>query len=734
MINNCSRIEDITTKIEKIMNLREYINIPKCNDKEIWLKDLPNDRDLFDIIKKLHIYYDKHKFTFVIDQSIKIKGIIIDKDVDFSNCIFKDNISFSNSTFKLNVDFSNCIFELPSLFDDISFEGSVIFKGSFFEYAIFKSVTFTNKERCIDFSYSFFYNASFYSLKFKTDVTFEHSTFKYSFLKYFSFHSCVFENKVYFFAIKLVPDKENYQNILLPPLQFIKTEFKNDVYFNEANYIGDVFFSDCIFGQNNIEKSISYIDFTKAKFNQNVKFSSSIFNSKIILKNTNFKDLLYFHKVDFYQPTQFLFTDFREKVFFANTHFFEEVQFLYCNVESSSFIRFECSTFEKCLEISRSNFDYCKLRFWDIQIKGENKINEYINYKNDFGETLIEPSVYSKIRESFRFIKSTFYAENNKIEGLRFYEKEMSVYLEEKRNKKDNSENYSFKKKEVNDCLLLKKCLTNKFINRLFTLLLILLYLPFCMLIILLSPIYITAILIHKITNIETKNTLHFIINFIFLGLYIFTKDLIWYIFFAPHFLYSILYSVPNLKRSISYSIKENNYISLIILFICLVSILVAVYGIPNQNNYILLWEGKVLSFNNNILTFISYISLIIIALLFVIIFKKNEKILLWFNKNSNNFGTNWFIGLNFTTLVALITYVVISLLSSNVILQFDAEGVGNFLKGLVKIINVTEWNDITFLGQELTNWQYILLFIGRIFIGYGYYQTIQAFRKFGKS
>ena len=55
MINNCGRIEDITTKIEKIMNLIEYINTPKCNDKEIWLKDLPNNRDLFDIIKKLHI-------------------------------------------------------------------------------------------------------------------------------------------------------------------------------------------------------------------------------------------------------------------------------------------------------------------------------------------------------------------------------------------------------------------------------------------------------------------------------------------------------------------------------------------------------------------------------------------------------------------------------------------------------------------------------------------------------
>jgi len=41
------------------------------------------------------------------------------------------------------------------------------------------------------------------------------------------------------------------------------------------------------------------------------------------------------------------------------------------------------------------------LRFWDIQIKGEDKIGGNTNYEKDFGKTLIEPSVYSKIRESF---------------------------------------------------------------------------------------------------------------------------------------------------------------------------------------------------------------------------------------------------------------------------------------------------------------------------------------------
>lgn len=111
-----------------------------------------------------------------------------------------------------------------------------------------------------------------------------------------------------------------------------------------------------------------------------------------------------------------------------------------------------------------------------------------------------------------------------------------------------------------------------------------------------------------------------------------------------------------------------------------------------------------------------------------------NDKLLLLANKISNNFGTNWFIGVKFTTLVALITYVVITLFSSNVTLQLDAEGVGNFLKALVDVLNLTDWNDMTILGEKLTNWQYIFLFIGRIFIAYGIYQTVQAFRKYGKS
>ena len=708
-------------EFKKYIKKEEYNS--DINKTEIWIGNFSSDPtiDPIDVICEIIRYFNYKNYNIIVDDYLSynnrgiwdspiiFNNITFNEEVAFMFYSFKDNISFINCTFKEDIIFGNCTFA-----KDISFRNCTFRANTNFWHTTFSSTSVFSESKFEGFDNNFC-QSHFYG-----DIFCENIIVKSN----INFSDSIFEENAY-----------SKGAILRGEANFSEVKFKtNQKEINVLEYINKKQKEEIDFSIVEFETVI----FKNAIFLKNVRFHKSIFKNTANFTNTKFCNLVDFYCAHFYKPQQFHFTDFLDRAIFSSTEFDEEVQFLHCTVDSNSYIRFESATFKKSLDISRSNFND-KANFWNIELE-EGDAFTSPKYQNDFPEeaetesTKNTPTIYKKIRETYRIIKNNFYSQNNKIEGLKFYEKEMSAYLEENRNKKDNSENYSSKKKEVNDSLLLKKCLTNKFINRLFTLLLILLYLPFCMFIILLSPIYITAILIHKITNIDTKNTLYFIINFIFLGLYIFTKDLIWYILFAPQYIYNILYSIPNLKRSISYSIKENNYISLIILSICLVSTLVAVYGIPNQNNYILLWEGKILSFNNNILTFISYISLIIIALLFVIIFKKNEKILLWFNKNSNNFGTNWFIGLNFTTLVALITYVVISLLSSNVILQFDAEGVGNFLKGLVKIINVTEWSDITFLEQELTNWQYIFLFIGRIFVAYGYYQTIQAFRKFGKS
>ena len=47
--------------------------------------------------------------------------------------------------------------------------------------------------------------------------------------------------------------------------------------------------------------------------------------------------------------------------------------------------------------------------------------------------------------------------------------------------------------------------------------------------------------------------------------------------------------------------------------------------------------------------------------------------------------------------------------------------------------VNVTNWDYKPF-GVKKYGFSYIPLFIGRIFIAYGIYQTIQAFRKFSKN
>lgn len=801
------------------MNLKKYINHSKSNDKEIWLHNLPNDETLFDVIDNLRKQYNILRYTFVINQKIRFTEITIDRgidfssctfqeDVDFSDCIFKRSIFFNGATFQHDVNFSNCNFKLRTSFANVSFKGYTNFEGSIFYDVIFERATFNNKknENFVNFSFSSFYKANFNSSKFVTVVSFEHSKFIYFSLNYISFHSTVFENIVYFSFTKLLPNEEKHQIIektLSPPLEFVETEFNNDTFFDKVEYTGDVIFSKCIFGQNNIVgKTISSIHFSNAKFNQKVKFSSSTFNSKVILENTKFKDLLYFHKVDFYQPTQFHFTDFRKKAFFSNTHFFEEVQFLYCEVESSSFIRFESSIFEKCLEISRSNFDYCKLRFWDIQIKGEDKINEYINYEKDFGETLIELSVYSKIRESFRFIKSTFYAENNKIEGLRFYEKEMSVYLEEKR-AEDKKSKQSKDKEELmtlNSNLTTttsnKKGLNNirkEYVNTYnFLSLIELFFLMICIIPLFLIvnpflfilpifyiPIVIctkkcrnmhlkrymfdkTSVLIKKVSLyiaivvricfyrlISFKNKKHslfivaFLIIILVLGVaYITLHKYIWYwltLFLFALWVYLEFYQN---RKNVKNSIKSNNYLFLIMFSIPMIMIFVKLYGINDYKND---WIYKILkylsvSFSTMLTDLGSFIFaltvvFILLAIGFSIFPKIHDKIVLWFNKNSNEFDTNWITGVNFSILVGGITYFMVLLfMNDDIELDTSYSGISNFITSLVDVFNLTKWVNLEIIDIRLEGFPYLLLFIGRIFIGYGYYQTIQAFRKFGKS
>ncbi|GIJ95463.1 hypothetical protein CAPN001_00320 [Capnocytophaga stomatis] len=453
-------------------------------------------------------------------------------------------------------------------------------------------------------------------------------------------------------------------------------EFWNTIFLSEVNFSNSKFLSKVNFcGVDNF----STIDFWGSEFFSEVYFSEGGFitlkqgfSSKIDFQSAVFKNLVKFSGRTFKDAIQFYNVNFENKVIFSNAVFEKEVQFLYCKVTSNTFISFEGATFKKCLDISRSNFHYCNLRFWNIKIEGDENLSQYEKYINDFDYKKVEPSVYAKIRETYRIIKNAFYKEDNRIEGLEFYKKEMDVYREELKNKTKKVPKYKNSK-----------------------------------------------IFYFEITSI--------VVTFLFLSLYLFFQQIKWfYWIFLTNFLFFIISSIKRQKiteKNVVKTFKENKLIYgtfSLILFGTILSFLMMLYYFPNYGKWI------------------AWIIFFIIFSLFVTLFSylNNDKIILYLNKYSNNFGTNWVNGIVFILWVGMISYFLI-LISLHNSLEWDIDNPdawSNTLKHFLEVINVTRWKDIEPFGVELNGLAYLFLFIGRIFIGYGYYQTIQAFRKYGKS
>ena len=793
------------------INLSDYILTDETNANKdcIWLHGLPNDETLFDIINKLREKYKNE--TFIISQDINITNENIDKEVNLSNCIFCKNVIFSDCSFNENSTFSYIknkqgeiianatIFQKEINFSKANFKESVNFSGSIFNLKV-------------DFSETIF------GIKKENNNSYESSS-----------------------EIKFLIENAKFQK----EVDFSKAIFYDAIYFSGTEFCTDI--------EDYAKESIN---FENAQFEKKVRFHHCKFYNTVRFENTSFNKLVDFYCAHFYKPQQFHFTDFLDRAIFSNTEFNEEVQFLHCRVDSNSYIRFESATFKKSLDISRSNFND-KANFWNIELE-EGDAFTSSKYQNDFPkETKTEstkntpeetetestkntPTIYKKIRETYRIIKSNFYSQNNKIEGLKFYEKEMSVYLEEKRAEDKNTKQSKEKNKSLtanskpniitNPNKIKFNNIKKKYLNTynsldlLFAIglsflfivglsflfavdlldlsfllaidlsFLLEIYLSFLLeidlsfLIICFLAIYLFFYFSKEFTHFLSKKTTYIISKFskekinniykciysyirifiricfnrlialknnnfflfivtsltiiFILGImYIVQHKYIWYWFFV--FLIILLFYIISYqnRKIIKSNIKSNNYISLVLLSIPSIIILVIFYGINNYKND---WIYRLLNYlsiqfsiivkDEQIFSFILTIISIFAAILLAIISNKQDKLLLWFNKNSNIFGTDWVVGINFTTLVTLVAYIIILYSSPNLLFLPNLEGVGNFLKGLVDILNLTDWNDITILGEKLTSWQYVFLFIARIFVAYGVYQTIQAFRKFGKS
>lgn len=115
-----------------------------------------------------------------------------------------------------------------------------------------------------------------------------------------------------------------------------------------------------------------------------------------------------------------------------------------------------------------------------------------------------------------------------------------------------------------------------------------------------------------------------------------------------------------------------------------------------------------------------------------------SEYYILKLNEISNDFGRNWFKGVLFTLMISTFFFLLIiitnSFFPSKFPLKFDKN-----LPFLEHTTIISEYLKFTFslgFGNEeiqSNGYLYALYIISRILIGYGIYQTITAFRKFGK-
>jgi hypothetical protein len=107
------------------------------------------------------------------------------------------------------------------------------------------------------------------------------------------------------------------------------------------------------------------------------------------------------------------------------------------------------------------------------------------------------------------------------------------------------------------------------------------------------------------------------------------------------------------------------------------------------------------------------------------------DKFILWLNNISSKHGTDWTRGVAFTFVTGFLFYsLYFPLKFYNYDFEFSCESANRFLSGYLKFLIPSYISP--FGDSALSNvFQIITFILGKIFIGYGIYQTIQSFRKF---
>lgn len=117
------------------------------------------------------------------------------------------------------------------------------------------------------------------------------------------------------------------------------------------------------------------------------------------------------------------------------------------------------------------------------------------------------------------------------------------------------------------------------------------------------------------------------------------------------------------------------------------------------------------------------------------------DKSILFLNTVSNKNGLSWLRGITFTLVCAMIFFWIINFFGieddqSHFFIwdfkTFQFEGIGEIWKRFLNMFYLTSFKD-KFEGIKLNAFGETIFFLSKIFISYGIYQTIVAFRKFSK-
>lgn len=119
---------------------------------------------------------------------------------------------------------------------------------------------------------------------------------------------------------------------------------------------------------------------------------------------------------------------------------------------------------------------------------------------------------------------------------------------------------------------------------------------------------------------------------------------------------------------------------------------------------------------------------------------RPSEKLMLLLNRISTNHGLSWARGLLFTITISVIFFSLYLLCLNTRPFNFGWVSINSFFNAcnitfqyFIRFITIT--HDFDFMKDYSPNGiNFLIDFTSKIFIGYGIYQTIQAFRKYGKS